>query len=47
MHDYYTLIREHFRPIPDKPMTVARYHVRPDEVHKFEDDGSISIKKKP
>src|SRR4051812_15069979 len=44
MFHYYTLIREHFRPIKDKPMRVERYHVKPGEIHTFEDDGAVTIK---
>lgn len=31
MFYYYTLIREYFRPIKDKPMTVAKYHSQQEQ----------------
>lgn len=36
-------IRQHFKPIRDKPMYVAKNHVKEGEVHKFGEDGSVTV----
>jgi hypothetical protein len=38
------MIKRYFRLPKDKLMRVERNHVKENEVHKFNDDGSITIK---
>jgi hypothetical protein len=39
-------LESYFKTPKDKPMVIARNHVREGEVHSFGDDGEVSIKKK-
>lgn len=43
---YHQRIKEYFQEVKDAPLYVAKNHVREDEVHHFNDDGSVTISKK-
>ena len=38
-------IKRYFKPIKDKPMYVAKYHVNEGETHHFNEDGSVTVTK--
>jgi len=47
MYHYAIQLRQLFQPIQDQPMRVEKNHViRENEIHQFNDDGTINIKPK-
>lgn len=43
MLDFRKQLRFYFKPLKEKPMRIEKNHVNEGEVHKFNEDGSVTV----